>query len=158
MKIKKSHLTNFLKHLWLFLLVEIIFVFLVFREFPPFNLLTLTGILHTSYRAIILWAWILREYFHTVWKKFLATYIPLVYHVFIHLYVGFETVEQLGKEHENESISIIIATILVGALIAYGEYRLHRKDHCDTHHLRTHKHCHDTECITPHEPLGHDDD
>ena len=97
----------------------------------------------------------MRQYVQTVWKKFFATYLPLVYHVVIHLYIGFETVEQLGHDHENEITTIIIATILVGALIAFGEYRLHRKDHCDTHHMGTHEHCHDSDCVIPHETLDH---
>lgn len=49
----KQSLQNFLIHVGLFLLVEIIFVVIIFREFPPFNLLTLTGILHASYRMVV---------------------------------------------------------------------------------------------------------
>jgi hypothetical protein len=49
-------LKSFLLHLGLFALIEIIFVLIVFREFPQTNLLTLIGVLHTSYRGVILLA------------------------------------------------------------------------------------------------------
>jgi hypothetical protein len=151
----KQSAINFLKHLWLFLLVEVVFVFIIFREFPPFSLLTLTGILHTSYWLIVIVAGIIREHYaHSVWQKFFCTYIPIVYHVAVHLYVGmeiFHEMEEKGQAHDEHSIVwLIIGTLAAGILIALGEYWLHRTTHCETHHLSTHKHCHDGECEDPH--------
>lgn len=73
-------------------------MFLLFRELPETNLITLIGVLHTSYRAVLLFAGWLREYLHHVWQKFLATYLPVMYHLFIHLYAGRAAIEM----HEDE--------------------------------------------------------
>lgn len=145
---------SFLKHLALFLVVEIIFVFILFREFPPFSLLTLTGILHTSYWFIVLLAgWIRERYADRVWKRFLSTYLPLVYHVIIHFYIGIESIYELSWDHTHEQESLLlitIATLAAWVLIALGEYWLYRTNHCVTHHHKTHVHCHDEKCIDEH--------
>lgn len=151
----KQSAINFLKHLGLFLLVEIVFVFIIFREFPPFSLLTLTGILHTSYWFIVIIAGLVRErYAHRVWQKFLCTYLPIVYHVIIHLYVGMQTLhhmEENGRAHDEHSmVWLIVGTLAAGVLIALGEYWLHRTTHCVTHHGKTHAHCHDEACEDDH--------
>lgn len=157
MFMNSTTIKNFVYHLGLFALIEIIFVLIIFREFPETNLLTLIGILHTSYWGVILLAWWLREkYAHHVWQKFFCTYVPVVYHVFIHIYAGIETVHQMtehvGEHHDEHSMTwLIVGTVSAWVLIALGEYRLHRTTHCETHHISAHKHCHDGDCEESHE-------
>jgi lysylphosphatidylglycerol synthetase-like protein (DUF2156 family) len=145
---------NFLLHLLLFLVIEVIFVFLIFREFLETDLLTAIGILHTSYWWVLLFAAWIREKCQRVWQKFLATYLPIVYHVGIHLIAGRMSVEEhMHEEHHDEHslMRIIIASIAAGVLIFIGEYLLHRTTHCETHHADAHVHCHDGECEEKHE-------
>ena len=146
---------NFFQHLWLFLVIEVVFVFIIFREFPSVSLLTLTGILHLSYWVIVIIAGTIRErYAHRVWQKFLCTYLPIVYHVIIHLYVGMETLhhmEEHGHAHDEHSmIWLIVGTLAAGVLIGLGEYWLHRTTHCVTHHHKAHASCHDDACEDDH--------
>ena len=147
---------SFFSHLALFALIEIIFVLIIFREFPETSLFTLIGLLHTSYRWIVLLAWRLREkYTHLVRQKFLCTYLPVLYHVVIHIYIGIQTVHEMseysGEHHDAHSMPwLIVGTLSAGVLIALGEYWLHRTRHCDTHHISAHKHCHDEECEDQH--------
>ena len=154
-KMKKRHWSSFLQHLGLFLLVEIIFVFIIFRELPPISLVGLTWILHSSYWIVILSAgWIREHYAHRVWQKFLSTYLPIVYHVIIHIYIGVESFHELQNGHAEQSVMwLIIWVVAAGILIALGEYRLHRTSHCATHHKKTHLHCHDEECIDNHKSI-----
>ena len=150
---KKNNLTGFFAHLGLFFLIEIIFVLLVFRELPETNLLTLVGLLHSSYRWIVMLAWWIREqYAHLVWQRFFCTYIPVIYHVIIHIVAWIVTIEQLDAErhHEQGFLWIVTGTLAAGILIALGEYWLHRTRHCDTHHVSVHMHCHDEECEEGH--------
>lgn len=140
-------------HLVVFIVIEIIFVFLLFKEIPETNLITTMGILHTSYRFILLIAGRIRTHVtHTVRQKFLCTYIPVVYHVLIHIYTANLTITHIEHQHNHhESLARLwTATIGVGILIWLGEYRLHRTRHCDTHHHTTHQHCHDTNCEQTH--------
>jgi len=89
---------QFLLHLGLFAVIEIIFVLIIFREFPQTNLLTLIGVLHTSYRGVVVLAgWLREKYAHFVRQKFLCTYLPVLYHVIIHVYVGIETVHEMTE-------------------------------------------------------------
>ena len=147
---------SFFTHLALFLFVEIIFIFIIFRELPETNLLTLIGILHTSYWFVLVVAGLLREnYAHLIWQKFLCTYIPVVYHVFTHILVGLITIEEMTQHNsaEHSMTWLIIGTICAWVLIALGEYRLHRTAHCETHHQEAHKHCHDGSCEDSHDTL-----
>ena len=101
-------------------------------------------------------AWWLREkYAHRVWQKFLCTYLPVLYHVIIHIYAGIETVHEMtehaGEHHDEHSMTwLIVGTASAWILIAFGEYRLHRTTHCETHHVSAHKHCHDEDCEDKH--------
>lgn len=148
MKLSKS----FFLHLLLFLVIELIFVFLIFREFPETHLLSLVGILHTSYWAVLIFAGWIREKCSQVWQKFLASYLPIVYHVAIHFIAGRVSIETMGEHHDEHSLPwIIIASISAGILILIGEYLLHRNLHCATHHASAHAHCHDGECEEKHE-------
>ncbi len=140
-------------HLLLFVLVEVIFVFILFRELPETNLLTLIGVGHISYWLIILFAWAIREHLRHVRQRFLATYLPIVYHVVVHLRIGVETIHAWENHHKGEEIRIIIWAIIAGGLILRWEILLHRKYHCDTHHAHTHEHCEEdghTDCEEPH--------
>lgn len=153
------NIKNFIYHLGIFALVEIIFVLIIFREFPETNLLTLIGVLHTSYRWVILLAWWLREkYAHRVRQKFLCTYLPVLYHVIIHIYAWVITVEEMsehiGEHHDEHSMTwLIVGTVSAWILIALWEYRLHRTRHCDTHHISAHTHCHDGDCEDQHKKI-----
>lgn len=145
----KIHLMTFCKHLGLFLVVEIIFALIIFREIPETNLLTMIGILHSSYWLIVIIAWLVRQsYTHKLWQKFLCTYVPILYHVAIHVYAGVVTIEHMhGHDHtEHSTVWIWLGVVCAWILIALGEYRLHRSIHCQTHHMDAHAHCHDWDC------------
>lgn len=151
----KKALKRFGLHLFVFIFIEVIFVLILFRELPQTNLITLIGILHTSYWLILFFAGRLRERMHQVWKKALCTYLPVLYHLFIHLYAGRIAIEihgtETGVHHDEHEVGRMIAgAIFLGVLIFIGEYLLHRKTHCDTHHEKTHMHCHDGECEEHH--------
>jgi hypothetical protein len=131
--------------------IEVIFVFLIFREFLETDLLTAIGILHTSYWWVLLFAAWIREKCTKVWQRFLATYVPIVYHVIIHLIAWWISVEDMWQHHDEHSLLwIIIASISAGVLILVGEHLLHRTTHCETHHAAAHIHCHDEECEERH--------
>lgn len=137
----KESFQSFLKHLWIFLIIEIIFVLLLFRELPETSLYTLIGILHLSYRLILVIAGRVRNRVTRIWQKFICTYLPIIYHLAVHLYVGWAAVEAHGDEH-NLTWLIVWALLLWG-LIWGGEWYLHRALHCQTHHVSAHKHCQD---------------
>lgn len=151
----KKALSRFGMHLIAFIIIEIIFVLILFREFPETNLITLIGIFHTSYRLILLFAWRLRERMSAVWQKALCTYLPILYHVFIHLYAGWAAIEMHHEEswhiHDEHELGWMIAwALLLWVLIFIWEYLLHRKLHCDSHHEKAHAHCHDGDCEEKH--------
>lgn len=148
---------NFLLHLLLFLVIEIIFVFLIFREFPETNLLSMIGVLHTSYWWVLIFAAWIRERCSKVWQRFLATYIPVLYHLAIHIIAGRVAIEEYGhgQHHDEQNLLwMTIAAICTGILIFVGEYLLHRNVHCETHHADAHKHCHDEECESEHTKMS----
>lgn len=152
----KKNLSHFWLHLLVFIGIETLFVFVLFRELPETNLITLIGLLHTSYWLILLFAWWLRERMHNVWQKALCTFLPVVYHLFTHLYAGWIAIEmqhaaQWNSHDEHELGWIIAGACFLWILIFIGEYLLHRKIHCDSHHAKTHAHCHDKWCETIHE-------
>ncbi len=95
----KKAFSRFGLHLTVFVLIEVIFVLLLFRELPETNLITLIGILHTSYWIMLLFAGWLREKSHFVRQKACCTYVPVLYHLFIHLYAGRIAIEM----HHNEA-------------------------------------------------------
>ena len=130
-------------HLLLFVAIEILFVFVVLHEFPEVSLFEKMGIVHISYWIILLLAGVRREQLHTYRKRFLATFVPVVYHMIGHIYVGYATIESVENNTHNEhSLAwIVVATIALGVLIFVGERLLHRKLHCDHCHQSVHKHC-----------------
>jgi hypothetical protein len=151
----KKAFSRFGLHLLVFIIIEVIFVLILFRELPETNLITLIGILHTSYWLILLFAWWLREKMHNVRQKALCSYLPVLYHVFIHLYAWRAALEMHhdsdGHAHDEHELGWMIAgALLLWILIFVGEYLLHRKLHCDSHHISAHKHCHDGDCEKEH--------
>lgn len=143
----KKNILSFSAHLGIFILIEIFFVFIILREFPSISLLGTVGIIHTIYWIIVIIAGILRVKIKPYWWKFLATYIPVVLHIIGHIYIILLTVETVVQEdaahaHDEHSITwIIISTITLWIFIFIWEWLLHRKQHCDTCHGETHKHC-----------------
>lgn len=141
---------SFLQHLLFFVIIEVIFVIVLFRELPETNRFTLIGVLHTSYWWILLVAWWIREKVHKVRQKFLCSYIPLLYHVFVHVWVSVAALEELSHHDEHSLPRLISWWVLLGWLIWLWEWRLHRSVHCETHHQTAHAHCHDHDCEIEH--------
>lgn len=141
-------INSFLKHLLIFICIEIVFVFLIFREWPETNIFTVTGIGHLIYWVIVIGAWILREKTIHVWQKFLCTYVPIVAHLVLHIYIGAEILHAHGdgEVHHDEEVWLYIWVVVAGILIYLWETWLHRTNHCATHHQDAHTRCHDWEC------------
>lgn len=138
----KKQLMSLLSHLALFVIVEILFVFIVLQELPSVSLFSLIGIVHLMYWISLIVAGITREYCTKLRQKFLCSYGPLVFHVLWHIFVGLETLEHIAEQHDDHDHSIvwmIIATISVWIILFLWEYLLHRKTHCEVHHDEFHK-------------------
>lgn len=140
---KKNRLLSSFLHILLFVIVEIIFVFLILREFPEISFFEDLWIIHLLYWISIFVAWFARESIKSYQVRFLFTYIPVVFHIAWHLYIWEQTIELIENHwHEDTSIFwLIISTISVWILIFIWEYLLHKKYHCDFHHDKVHKHC-----------------
>ena len=138
---RKQKTLVFLLHLGFFLVVEMIFVILIFHEIPETNLFTEMGVLHLSYRWILIIAGMRRERSTKVFWRFLATYLPIVYHLGIHLFIGWKTLELYQASEHHNITWLITGVIATGFLIYRWENLLHRKYHCDTHHHKAHKKC-----------------
>ena len=136
-------LRSFSLHLLLFVIIEIIFVFLLFREIPETNIFSAIGIGHTIYRVVLIWAALCREKAKKIWQRFLATYTPVLAHLVIHFRVGAETLYAHETWTSSETIWTILWVIVVWVLIYRWEYLLHTKFHCDTHHQHVHKSCYE---------------
>ncbi len=137
MKIK-----HLLQHITLFVVVEFLFVLLIFREVPSINVISITGIGHILYRLLVLCLGWLHDRVQEVWQKFLLTFMPIVAHVAVHILVTIGAFHEYHEYHSEYSITrMVIAAIVAGIVIFAGEYLLHRKTHCDTHHQSAHKKC-----------------
>lgn len=145
---------SFFLHLLFFLIIEILFVLVIFREIPETNLITMIGVLHTIYRIILIIAWYIRSRQTWVIGRFLATYIPLVLHLWMHVWIWAQTIHEHTHDHDHahewEMLWIVIWVIVAGFFVYRWETLLHRKYHCDTHHADTHKDCHDPDCADKH--------
>ena len=140
----KKNILTLLKHLFLFIGIEILFVFAVLHEFPEIWLFETLGIVHISYWILLIIAGFVREKLHHYWQKFLATYIPVLYHMIGHIYIGYVTIESVEAHWPGHSLTwLIIGTISLGILIFVGEWLLHRTSHCEHHHQSLHQHCTD---------------
>lgn len=138
---KKRLLSSFL-HILLFVLIETAFVVIILHEFPSVSFFEDLGIIHLLYWIALFIAWFVRESLKNFQVKFLATYLPIVLHVVGHFYIWHETLSLVHSE-EHSGIWLLISTVVLGILIFLWEYLLHNKYHCETHHERVHKHCHD---------------
>lgn len=140
---KKNRLLSSFLHILLFVIVEIIFVFLVLREFPEVSFFEDLWIIHLLYWISIFVAWFARESIESYQVKFLFTYIPVVFHIVWHLYIWEQTIELIENHWQEHSSAfwLIIATICTWIIIFMWEYLLHRKYHCEHNHEKVHKHC-----------------
>ncbi len=141
MKIK-----HLFQHIALFVVVEFLFVLLIFREVPSVNVVSFTGIAHLIYWLVIIFFGWLRDRTQKVWQKFLLTFSPIVLHVLVHGAVTREVFQEHGHHethvHDEHNIwRMIIGSIVAGIVILAGEYLLHRTTHCTTHHQSAHKKC-----------------
>lgn len=142
----KAKIRTISSHILLFVLIEILFVFVVLHEFPEVGLFEKIGVVHISYWILVIGAGFWREKLHKYWQKFLATYLPVVYHMAGHIYVGYVTIQSVeahtpGTEHNLWWL--IWATVSLWILIFVGEWLLHRKTHSDHCHQDVHAHCED---------------
>jgi cytochrome bd-type quinol oxidase subunit 2 len=96
------------------------FVLILFREFPETNLFTIMGLLHTSYWLILILAGWMREKAKGLTQKWLATFVPVLYHLGIHIWVSYEAMHEHMDEHHHDEHSVLwlfIGAIVLGVLI-----------------------------------------
>lgn len=140
----KKRLLSSLLHIWVFVLIEIAFVFVVLHEFPEVSFFEELGMVHLIYWIMIFIAWFVRENLRSYKTKFIATYLPVVFHILGHVYIWHETME-LVEEHAHHAHGspfwLIVSTIILWIFIFAGEYLLHKRYHCESHHHKAHKHC-----------------
>lgn len=139
----KKRLLSSLLHILVFVSIEIAFVFLVLHEFPEISFFEELWIIHLAYWLFIFVAWYLRDIFKNYKTKFLATYLPVLFHVLGHLYIWHETIDLIDKSHSHNDLWLIVSTIVLWIFIFIWEYLLHTRYHCETHHDKVHKHCRD---------------
>lgn len=140
----KKKILSIASHLGMFIVIEILFVFAILHEFPHISLMEKVWIVHVSYWVLLIIAWIIRESLKKFWQKFLATYIPVVFHIGGHIYIWMITIETINEHKDAHSTMwMIIATISLWVIIFVWERLLHRNTHCSSHHASTHKHCKD---------------
>lgn len=139
---RKTILSSFY-HILLFVFIEILFVFIILHEFPEVSFFETLWIIHALYWILVFVAWILREKAKKYWQKFLATYLPIVYHIAWHIYITLFTVEYVQEhaEHNHEIFWIVLWTVILWIFIFVWEYLLHKRYHCDHFHQKAHKHC-----------------
>lgn len=147
---KSNTAKSLLAHIGLFLLVEIIFVLIVFREFPAVNLYTKIWIAHLIYRGVVVLCWLRRRKAQKVMTKFIALRAPMVLHLLIHVRIWIETVEEHAHGHEHhewEVLWLVIWTLIAGLIIYRWEKLIHRNNHCETHHQAAHDACIEHDCL-----------
>lgn len=137
----KKNILSSLIHLWVFVVIEVLFVFLVLHEFPEISLIESIGIVHLIYWISIFIAWFLRARFKKYIFKFLATFLPVLFHVLWHIYIGHNTLEHAATHSHGSPIWLIISTLTLWVFILIWEYLIHQKYHCDVHHESVHKDC-----------------
>ncbi len=140
---RKTNLKSVLSHIALFVVVEVIFVLIVFRELPAINLYTSIWIAHLIYWIVVLLCSVWREKATQVMIKFIALWTPMVLHLGIHIFIWLETLEEHWHDHHEweETLWLIIWTLVAWIIIYFGEKLLHRNQHCATHHTHAHKEC-----------------
>lgn len=133
----------------LFIAIEIIFVLIVFREFPSVNVYSTIWIAHIIYRSVVILCSLRREKAKTVYIRTMALWSPMVLHLLIHIRIWIETIEEHSKWHNHdhhweETIWLIIWTIIAWILIYIWEKLIHKHQHCKSHHTWVHKDCIET--------------
>ncbi|MDD4151078.1 MAG: hypothetical protein PHR68_00480 [Candidatus Gracilibacteria bacterium] len=137
----KKKLLSSLLHILLFVVIEICFVFIILHEFPEIGLFEKLGVVHLIYWILVFIAGYIRESIENYKIRFLTTFLPVVFHILGHLYIGEETIHQIEKHSHASEFWLIISTIILGIFIFVGEYLLHKRYHCESHHHKAHKHC-----------------
>lgn len=137
----KKRLISSLLHILLFVLVEIAFVFIILREFPEISFFEELWIIHLSYWFLIFVAWYLRESINNYKVRFLATYVPVVFHIIWHIYLWEEALHQVESHAHTSEFWLVVSTIILWIFIFAWEYLLHKRYHCESHHAKAHKHC-----------------
>lgn len=137
----KKRLISSLLHILLFVLVEIAFVFIILREFPEISFFEELWIIHLSYWFLIFVAWYLRESINNYKARFLATYVPVVFHIIWHIYLWEEALHQVESHAHTSEFWLVVSTIILWIFIFAWEYLLHKRYHCESHHAKAHKHC-----------------
>lgn len=141
----KKNIRSLFAHISVFVIIEIIFVLLILHEFPKVSLLNTVWIIHLVYWFVLVIAGILRDKIKPYRWKFLATYLPVLLHIGWHVYIVYLTVDTvLQDDHapqHDSLLRLIITTLGLWVLIFFGEWLLHKKQHCDSCHAETHKNC-----------------
>lgn len=137
----KKRLFSSLLHILIFVIIEIAFIMIILHEFPAVSFFEKIWIIHLFYWIAIFVAGYIRESMRSFQTRFLATYLPILIHVLGHLYIGHETLEIATQHTEHSNIWILVSTFVLWIFIFVGEYLLHNKYHCETHHESVHKSC-----------------
>lgn len=137
----KKKIISSILHVLLFVLIEILFVFLILHEFPKISFFEKIWIIHIIYWICVFIAWYVRENIEKYQVKFIATFIPVLIHIIWHLYIWEETINQVNPHSEHSALWLIISTISLWIFIFIWEFLLHRKYHCEHAHQKVHKNC-----------------
>ncbi len=140
---------SFFKHLFFYLIIEIFLVIIIFHELPEIGLISKIWIWHALYRLILLIWWFIRASSSKVKVKFFASYIPILAHFILHIYIWAETISVHSDWHVS-NVVLFLSIIWIWLVIYRWELLIHRKFHCDSHHADTHKDCHDKDCEETH--------
>lgn len=140
----KKRLISSLLHIWVFVIIEIAFIFIILHEFPEIGFFEKLWFIHLIYWIFIFIAWYIRENLKSYKTRFLATYSPVVFHILWHIYIWNITIKTIADNSEhahNSSFWLTVSTIILWCFILAWEYLIHKKYHCDSHHKKVHKHC-----------------
>lgn len=147
---------NIFTYLLLFIVIEALLIFIVFREIPHVSLFTTMWILHILFFTSIVICWFFRLKATKIRTKFIFTYLPLIFHLINHIIISFwifyifNDIIYNHSHDNNEIIWMILSVIFIWIFIFIWEYLIHKKTHCETHHNKVHKKCHDSNCISKH--------
>ncbi len=146
--LNKINWKSLFAHIALFVLIEVTFVLIVFRELPVVSLYTTIWIAHIVYWIVVLACSVWREKSKRLIIRFMALWTPMIIHLLIHIYIWFETIEEHGHWHEHhdwEAGWLVVWTLVAWVLLYYWEKLLHTHQHCTTHHTHAHKACIESE-------------
>ena len=120
------------QHFIFFIVVEIILVWIAFREFPFLELFSVVGIGHLMfYISLLLCAWI-RIHCKKLSLKMLASLCPLLLHMMMHIVALIMEYDHHISHHQCDHhgmyYSMIAIVILSVFLIVIVEYVIHKKE------------------------------